>query len=216
MASAHRSCARRVGVAARGMAGLRPTRDSTLGCAGHQCAGARLVSGVRTERHSGSQKCSPWRCSGSLHTKAQHVGRFTGTSHGDGEHKDMEGPGAVSRRGRPQAHLASLRPRHERAVVRGHSRACARAAMLAWCSHLAAKGTARDEAAAHPSIPAQETTARRPVPNTFLARRRRRPRGRTAQEPPPSRYGSPATRWPASRHDLEGDASQRRRIITGK
>jgi hypothetical protein len=33
---------------------------------------------------------------------------------------------------------------------------------------------------------------------------------------PPSRYGSPAARWLASRHDLEGDASQHRRIITGK
>jgi hypothetical protein len=53
-------------------------------------------------------------------------------------------------------------------------------------------------------------------PNTFLTRRRRRPRARTAQQPPPSRYGSPAARWPASRHDLEGDASQRRWIITGK
>jgi hypothetical protein len=88
--------------------------------------------------------------------------------------------------------------------------------MPARCSHLVARGTARGEAATHPSIPAQETTARRPVPNTFLAWRQRRPRARTAQEPPPSRYGSPAARWPASRHDLEGDASQRRRIITGK
>jgi hypothetical protein len=127
MASAHRSRARRVGAAARGMAGLRPNRDFTLGCAGHQRANARLVSGVRTEWHSGSQKCGPrWR-SRSLHTNAQHVGQFTGTSHGDGEHKDMEGPGAASRRGRPQAHLARLRPRLERAVVRGHSRACAHA-----------------------------------------------------------------------------------------
>jgi hypothetical protein len=128
MASAHRTRTRRVGAAARGMAGLRPNRDSTLGCAGHQRAGARLVSGVRTERHSGSQRCGPRRRSRSLHTKAQHVGRFTWTSHGDGEHKDMEGPGAASCRGRPQAHLASLRPRPECAVVRGHSRACARAA----------------------------------------------------------------------------------------
>jgi hypothetical protein len=42
IASAHRSRARRVGAAARGMAGLRPNRDSMLGCAGHQRAARGL------------------------------------------------------------------------------------------------------------------------------------------------------------------------------
>jgi hypothetical protein len=78
------------------------------------------------------------------------------------------------------------------------------------------RGAARGGAAAHLIVPAQESTTRRPVPFTFLARRRRRPRARTAQEPPPSWYGSSAARWPAPRQDLEGDASRRRRSITGK
>jgi hypothetical protein len=97
MASALRSRARRIGAAARGMAGLRPNCGSTLGCAGHQRASARLASNVRKERHSGSQKCGPRWHLRSLHTKAQHTSRFTGTSHGDGEHENMEGPGAASR-----------------------------------------------------------------------------------------------------------------------
>jgi hypothetical protein len=101
MASAQRSRARRVGATTCGMAGLRPSCDSTLGCAGHQCAGARPATGVRTARHSGSQKCGPRQRSRSLHTAAQHDSRLTGKSHGDGEHKDMGGPRATSRRGRP-------------------------------------------------------------------------------------------------------------------
>jgi hypothetical protein len=61
-------------------------------------------------------------------TKTLHADQFAGELHGDGEHKDMEGPGATSRRGRPQAHKANLRPSPECAMVRGHDHACARAA----------------------------------------------------------------------------------------
>jgi hypothetical protein len=69
-------------------------------------------------------------------------------------------------------------------------------------STLVTRGAARSVAATHTSIPAQETPARRPVPIVLIARRRRRPRARTAQELPPSRYGSPAARWPALRQGL--------------
>jgi hypothetical protein len=89
-------------------------------------------------------------------------------------------------------------------------------AMPARRSTLVTRGAARSEAATHTSVPAQEISARRPVPNIFIARRRWRPRARTTQELPPSRYGSPAARWPASRHEQTGDASRRRRFITGK
>jgi hypothetical protein len=74
----------------------------------------------------------------------------------------MGGPGAASSRGRSQARLANLRSRPKRAGVRGHSRACARAASPcpARCGQLVASGAARSEAATHPSIPASETTTR--------------------------------------------------------
>jgi hypothetical protein len=113
----------------------------------------------------------------------------------------MGGPGAASHRGRSQACLASLCSRPKCAGAWPHP--CLRTrglAVPAWCSHLVARGAARSEAATDPSFPAQENTTRRPIPNTFLARRRRRPRARSAQEPPPSRHGSPAARRPASRH----------------
>jgi hypothetical protein len=96
----------------------------------------------------------------------------------------------------------SLRPSPERASA--WPQPCLRTRGLAAParrSTLVARGAARSEAATHTSIPAQENMARRPVPYTFLARRRRRPRARTAQKPPPSRSGSPAARRPASRHE---------------
>jgi hypothetical protein len=62
-------------------------------------------------------------------------------------------------------------------------------------------GAARSVAATHTSVPAQETLARRPVPNVLIARLRRRPRARTAQELPSSRYGSHAARRPATRQE---------------
>jgi hypothetical protein len=82
-------------------------------------------------------------------------------------------------------------------------------------STLVTRGAARSVAATHTSVPAQETPARRPVPNALIARRRRRPRARTAQEPPPSRYGSPAARRPATRQEQQRRVSTSR-SITGK
>jgi hypothetical protein len=68
-------------------------------------------------------------------------------------------------------------------------------------STLVTRGAARSVAATHTSVPAQETLARRPVPNVLIARLRRRPRARTAQELPSSRYGSHAARRPATRQE---------------
>jgi hypothetical protein len=77
----------------------------------------------------------------------------------------MGGPGVASLRGRSQARLANLRSRPKRVGVRGHSRACARAASScpARCGQLVASGAARSEVATHPSIPVTETAARRPA-----------------------------------------------------
>jgi hypothetical protein len=110
-----------------------------------------------------------------LHPKTLQADRFTRTSHDDGEHKNMGGPGAASRRRRSQARLANLRSRPKRAGVRGHSRACAHAASPCpdRCGRLVASGAARSEAATHPSIPAQATTARlldhQNLPRTAMA-----------------------------------------------
>jgi hypothetical protein len=60
------------------------------------------------EQLSSNQRRGPRR-RGSVNytwTQTEHADRFSGEAHGDGEHKDMEGPGATSRRGRPQAHQA--------------------------------------------------------------------------------------------------------------
>jgi hypothetical protein len=116
---------------------------------------------ARTEQCPGSQRRGPrWRHR-FLHPKTLQADRFTGTSHGDGEHKNMGGPCAASRHGRSQARLANLCSRPKRVGVRGHSRACARAASPcpARCGRLVASGAARSEAATHPPIPAQATTA---------------------------------------------------------
>jgi hypothetical protein len=154
-------CARRAGAAARGAADLRPSRGSTLGCVVYQHASARIPrTPTRSSAHGASRQLQRY-----LHPKTLHADRFTGSSHGDGEHKDVGGPGAASRRGRSQARLASLRSRPKRAEVRGHSRACARAASPcpARCGQLVASGAARSEVATHPSILASETATRWPA-----------------------------------------------------
>jgi hypothetical protein len=122
--------ARRTGAAARGAADLQPSRGSTLGCVVYQHAGARIP---RTPTQSSAlvTRGAARGVASALTVpapKTLHADQFAGELHGDGEHKDMEGPGATSRRGRPQAHKAILRPSPKRAMVRGHSRACARAA----------------------------------------------------------------------------------------
>jgi hypothetical protein len=114
----------------RGAADLRPSRGSTLGCVVYQHAGARIPPDAYTEQRPGNQRCGPRRRGGinDTCTQTKHADQYAGETHGDGEHKDMEGAGATSRRGRPQAHKATLRPSPEHAMVRGHSSACARAA----------------------------------------------------------------------------------------
>jgi hypothetical protein len=64
VASALRRCARRVGAAACDMAGLWPSRGSTLGCAGHQRAGVRIAPDARTKQRPSSQRRSPRRRGG--------------------------------------------------------------------------------------------------------------------------------------------------------
>jgi hypothetical protein len=211
--------ARSAGAAARGAADLRPSCGSTLGCVVYQHAGARIPRTPTRSSALVTRGAAPGVAAASTvpAPKTLHADQFTGSSHGDGEHKGMGGPGAASRRGRSQARLDSLCSRPKRAGA--WPQPCLRTrglAVPARCSHLVARGADRSQAATHPTFPAQENTARRPVPNTFLAWRRRRPRARTAQEPPPSRYGSPVARWPATRHVQTGDASRRRRFITGK
>jgi hypothetical protein len=159
--------ARRAGAAARGAADLRPSRGSTLGCVVYPHAGARIP---RTPTWS-----SALVTRGAAHgvaaastvpaPKTRHADQFTGSSHGDGEHKGMGGPGAASRRRRSQARLASLCSRPKRAGVRGHSRACARAASPcpARCGQVVASGAARSEVATHPTIHASETAAQWPA-----------------------------------------------------
>jgi hypothetical protein len=194
-------------------------RRGGAGC-GWPPARLRLHAGVRglpacrrafspdahAEQLSGNQRRGPRRRGGGVNdtrTHTEHANRFAGEAHGDGEHKDMKGPGATSRHGRPQAPRLSPHPSPERAGAWPQPCLCTRGlAVPARCSTLVTRGAARSEAATHTSVPAQETPARRPVPNVFIARRRRRPRARTAQELPPSRYGSPAARRPALRQGI--------------
>jgi hypothetical protein len=53
----------------------------------------------------GNQRRSPRRHSGGVNdnrTHTDHADRSAGEAHGDGEHKDMKGPSATSRRGAPK------------------------------------------------------------------------------------------------------------------
>jgi hypothetical protein len=92
----------RTGAAARGVAGPRLGCGSTLGCVVYQHAGARFL---RTPTRSSSlvTRGAARGVINDTRTQTEHADRFAGEAHGDGEHKDMEGPGATSRRGRPQA-----------------------------------------------------------------------------------------------------------------
>jgi hypothetical protein len=177
-------------------------------------AGVRGLSACRrtfspdahVEHLSGNQRRGPRRRGGGVNdtrTQTEHANRFAGEAHGDSEHKDMEGPGATSHCGHPQAPRLSPQPSPERAGAWPQPYLCTRGlAVPARRSTLVTRGATRSEAATHTSVPAQETPARRPVPNVFIARRRRWPGARTAQELPPSRYGSPAARWPALRQGI--------------
>jgi hypothetical protein len=167
---------------------------------------SRFPPDAHAEQPSGYQRRGPRRRGGGVHdtrSHTDHANRSVGEAHGDGEHKDMKGPGATSRRGRPHAPRLSPHPSPVRAGAWSRPCMCTRGlAVPARHSTLVTRGAARSVVTTHPSVPAQETPARRPVPNVLIARRRRRPRARTAQELPPSRYGSPAARWPALRQGI--------------
>jgi hypothetical protein len=77
-------------------------------------------------------------------------------------------------------------------------------------STLVARGAARSEAATHSPVPAQENTARRPDPYTFLARRRQCPRARTAQEPPSVAVRQSCGATASNQARNNNDASRRR------
>jgi hypothetical protein len=132
MAGAQHGRAWCVGVAAHGVAVHLLNRDPALGCAGHYRASTRPTIGARTAQPSGGQRCGTRRRSDalrSLHKKARRDGWLTGASLGDGEHKDMDCPGATNCRGRLHKRLGwpAAWPR-ACVMVRGHSRACIRAA----------------------------------------------------------------------------------------
>jgi hypothetical protein len=196
--------ARRTGAAARGAADLRLSCGSTLGCVVYQQAGARLprtptrssalvTRGVARGVAAASTTPAPKQS-----TPTGSQGKHTTTASTRTWKVQALRAAAV----RPQAHQAFLRPSPECAGA--WPQACLRTrglAVPARRSTLVARGAARSEVATHATVPAQENMVRRPDPYTFLARRQRRPRARTAQEPPPSRYGSPAARRPATRQE---------------
>jgi hypothetical protein len=130
-------------------------------------------------------------CSRSLHKKARRDGRLTGASFDDGEHKDMDCPGAMSCRGQLHTRLNWLAawPRAQWCVATAvlvharphHARSAGR---------LVSRGAARGGAAVHPPFPAQQSTARRPVPTQV-------PRTATAAHKGMSGPGAPSRRGAA-------------------
>jgi hypothetical protein len=211
--------ARRTGAAARGAADLRLSYGSTLGCVVYQHTGARFPqtpsrsSSLVTRGAARGVAAATTTPAPKQNMPTGSQGRRTATA----STRTWTVQALRAAAGALKHTRLSLRPSPERASA--WPQPCLRTrglAVPARRSTLVARGAARSEAATHTSIPAQENRARRPVPNTFLARRWRRPRARMAQELPPSRYGSPAARWPASRHEQTGDASRRRQFITGK
>jgi hypothetical protein len=116
----------------RGVAGQQHSRGLALGCAGHHCASTRPSLTARSTQPSGTERRGARRRDGATlppASKSLREGRLTGATLGDGEHKDMGCPGATNRRGQLHARLdwSAARSRAS-VVVRGHSRACARAA----------------------------------------------------------------------------------------
>jgi hypothetical protein len=205
--------ARRTGAVARGAAGPRLGCRSTLGCVVYQHAGARFPrtstrsSSLVTRGAARGVAAASTTIAPRQNTPTGSQGRRTATA----STRTWKVQALRAAAGALKHSRLSPRPSPERAGA--WPQPCLRTrglAVPARRSTLVSRGAARSEAATHTSVLAQENPARRPVPNIFLARRRRRPRARTAQELPPSRYGSPGTRWPASRHEQMGDASRRR------
>jgi hypothetical protein len=118
------------GAAACGVVGHWPSFDLALGCEGHYHASTRPAAGARTAQPSRGQKYGTRRCSCSLHKKVRRDGRHTGSTLGDGEHKDMGLSRSYESSRRLHARLSrpAAWPR-ARVAVRGHSRACARTAL---------------------------------------------------------------------------------------
>jgi hypothetical protein len=126
----------------------------------------RPATSVRTAQPYDGQKYGPWRCSRSLHNKARRDGRLTGASFGDGEHKDIDCPGATSRRGRLHAQLGwpAAWSRERRGAW---PQPCLRTrglSMPARRGRLVSRGVARGGAAVQPPFPAHQSMARRSIP----------------------------------------------------
>jgi hypothetical protein len=131
MAGAQHGHARRVGAVACGMAGHRPSRYSALGCTGHQRASARPVMGVRTAQPSGGQKCGTQRHGGAHVPYKKWHGATAGSQESRTATASTRTWVAQELRavdGDLTCDSAGLRLGPGRAVVCGHSRACARAA----------------------------------------------------------------------------------------
>jgi hypothetical protein len=134
---------------------------------------SRFSPDAHAEQPSCDQRRGPWRRGGGVHdarSHTDHANRSAAEAHNDGEHKDMKGPGATSRRGRPHAPRLSPHPSPVRAGAWPQPSMCTRGLVVpARRSTLVTRGAARSVVATHPSVPAQETPARRPVPNVLIA-----------------------------------------------
>jgi hypothetical protein len=91
---------------------LEDTRDAALTFHHHGAASRQEPTGVQPRQFTGMGLTLALGCAWSrpthfhsLHKKARRDGWLTGASFDDGEHKDMDCPGATSRRGRLYARL---------------------------------------------------------------------------------------------------------------
>jgi hypothetical protein len=115
------------------MAGLWPTRDSALGCAGHQRASARPTTGVRTTQPSGGQKRGTRRRGGTAAlTFPAHDGAARWLAHRD-----------VARRRRAQGQGWSRSYELSRASSCATCLACGLAQGAPWCVATAVLAHAR-------------------------------------------------------------------------
>jgi hypothetical protein len=219
MGGAQRGRAGRVGVAACRVAGHLPSRDPTLGCAGHYCASAHT-------RPQASARCNPLMARSADHGGA-HVPctRRLGATVGSQERRSTT---ATTRTWIVQELRAvagdftrdsvGLRPGPERAwcvatIVLAHARP--RHARSARPSGVQRRSTRRGGGAS--TVPCTSIHGSTEGSHTSSSHG---DGGAQGHEWPrssfPSRCGSSAARTPAHRQGNPGDASQRRRSITGK
>jgi hypothetical protein len=221
MASAQRSRARCVGAAACGMAGLRPSRDSALGCVatnalarGQPRASARRDTLVARSAARGGAAAL---------TFPAHDGAARRPAHRD-----------VARRRRAQGHGRSRSYEPSRASSLATWLAYGLAQSTSWCVATAMLAHARPRHAysAQPSGDQRRSSRRGGSATTnpctripwldgrFHTRSSHGDGGAQGHEWPrsslASRCGSSAARWPAHRQGKQGDASRRRRSITGR